>query len=282
MKHHHPSNSKKLITLGSSQITREQSRAEHTHDPPVLDAELDAEGDVGAAGGLHDGEVLGGVVRHERERAHPGVPHQRAQLAEAELPVRRRGLLHGRLQVRPGPEEVEQPHLRGAVPAAEVRRQRRGHVGAALDAPRARVEGQLRRVRLIGGTEEVQGEAAEAPHRRGLFYRHGIVFNGAGAGAGGGGGGWRHGAAEVFDEIGRGVRKRRLAREGKPGGSGCRYGKAVTINNAVSQSPRAYDGLVRANFWYFVWTLASRFPVDLHFRFSPFTGPAYKYVSVEG
>ena len=81
--------------------------------------------------------------------------------------MRGRGQLDGRLQVGACPEEVEQPHLRGAVSAAEVRRESRRHVCAALDAVPARREGQ----RLVvavgrGGLEEVQGEAAEAARRR--------------------------------------------------------------------------------------------------------------------
>lgn len=140
---------------------------------PVLDAELDAERDVDAAGGLHDGEVLGGVDRHEAERSDPRVAHERAQLAEAEVPVRGRGHLHGRLQVGAVAEELEHARLRRAVPPAQVRRQRGGHLRAALHAPpRARRERQ----RLLGPpigrgrrrVEKVEREVAEAPHRGGL------------------------------------------------------------------------------------------------------------------
>jgi hypothetical protein len=151
---------------------------------PVLHAEFDAERDVDASGGLHEGEVLGGVGRHEAERADAGLPHQRAELAEAEVPVRRRGQLQGRVQVRPVPEELEHAHL-----CLPVRRQRGGHLRAALHAPprRARREGQLG---LVGGrgrrrrVQEVQGEEAEPAHRRGLVS----VAVGAGTGGAGGGG----------------------------------------------------------------------------------------------
>jgi hypothetical protein len=148
-----PSMQRTKVPAGDSRFERLELRTRTGRMVPVLHAELDAERDVEAAGDLHDGEVLGGVGRHEAERAHAGLPRQRAELPEAEVPVRRRGQLQGRVQVRPVPEELEHAQLRRPVPAGQVRRQRGGHLRTALHAPprRARREGQLGPPGLVGG-----------------------------------------------------------------------------------------------------------------------------------
>lgn len=156
-----------------------QTRRNGTGDSPVLDAHLDPERDVYPADGLGDGEVEGGILKDVAEGADPGVPDEGGELAHAELAVVGSGDLHRRLEVRPGPEELEYPVLDLSVSPSHVLRQLRHAHRRHRSLPTA--AGKCRQLSLVDdgrgrGVAEVEEELPDAAERRGgIAIGHPVV-----------------------------------------------------------------------------------------------------------